>query len=260
MMRTLLHAEVYFVYGSRLVKRHAYWPYERDRDNKFVLWGQVHWADIKIELLDGYIEELQWYEDELGMVIAFDDWYDLVTNDANRSQIWIKSERIMKLTVYKALVELRRSWLFSDEDIKELHDKFKLNMHLSCDSFHGNYKVTETLDHHGSHVSFETNEVPLDVNVCGNYFLLKDLPFHFYKIVVHEMWHHFYYYGDRVWNSDFESICRSAQECSADDFVSQYATTNPVEDYAEHFMYRFLNLIPWNTDVLQKKTAHFERF
>jgi len=229
----------------------------RDFDG-FVLGWPVHWADVKLELMDTYIDELADYETRLGQSINFQQWWQLVTDSEVWRQIWDKSTRIMQLTVYKALVSLKEAWLFTDADINELNWKFLLNMHLSCNSFHGNYKVTETLDHRWSHVSYKTEEVPLDVNACGNYFLIKELPFHFYKIVVHELGHHFYYYHDREWNDNFEAICRSWNTCSVNDYVSSYAQSNAIEDYAEHFMHRFLDIAPPVWAKWAQKTMHFD--
>ena len=48
----------------------------------------------------------------------------------------------------------------------------------------------------------------LKVNICGNFFVLRDLDQTYEKIITHELGHHFYYYHDRVGHEDFEGICR----------------------------------------------------
>ncbi len=226
----------------------------------FELWWAIHWKEAKIELLDFYINELLPYKQQLWFELNFKTWDEFYTNDSTWQKVWDKSQELMKLTLYKAMVELKNAWLFTDTDIQELNWKFLLNMHLSCNSFHGNYKVTETLDPYNNHIGYRTEEVPLDVNVCWNYFLLNELPYHFYKIVIHEMWHHFYYFHDRLGNSDFENICWQGSVCAQTDFVSIYAQSNPIEDYAEHFMHRFLRIIPYTSGKITEKTKHFESF
>ena len=52
-------------------------------------------------------------------------------------------------------------------------------------------------------------------------------------------------------------MLRKRSSCTNDDFVSDYATSQAVEDYAEHFMHRFLDAIPRHTDTLATKTNHF---
>lgn len=231
----------------------------RDFDG-FILGWSIHGQAAKMEIMNNYIAELLPYEKILGSSIDFQSW-DNVTSP---NQWWLNianhSKRIMELTVYKALVELTNAWLFTDADIEELRNKFVLNLHLSCDSFHGNYKVTETFSHTWDHIHFETDEVPLDVNVCWNYFLLKDLPFHFYKIVIHELGHHFYYYHDRLGHDDFEAICWSWNQCGVNDFASDYAQTEAIEDYAEHFMHRFIWLDMPSSPIIDLKNQHFNRF
>lgn len=104
----------------------------------------------------------------------------------------------------------------------------------------------------------------MKVNLCGNYFVLRDLDIIFEKIVTHELAHHFYYYHDTK-RFSFEDICWKNDtvkraECSSKDFVTEYAQTLSTEDYAEHFMYRFLDLIDESTSIIERKSAHFEQY
>jgi len=48
-------------------------------------------------------------------------------------------------------------------------------------------------------------------------------------------------------SDDFTSICRTSdgennQRCKSGDYVSDYAKSLPQEDYADHFMYWFMEL------------------
>lgn len=90
------------------------------------------------------------------------------------------------------------------------------------------------------------------------------MPEIFSKIVTHELAHHFYYYHDDA-VEDFETICWSDfsernERCTAQDFVSDYAQTASVEDYAEHFMYRYLDLPISENTILNEKTNYFQQF
>jgi hypothetical protein len=106
----------------------------------------------------------------------------------------------------------------------------------------------------------------LRVNLCGNFFMIRDLAQAYEKIVAHELWHHFYYFHDRLERDTYADICRasSAQinnECKRSDFVSEYAYwNNSSEDYAEHFMHWFLDILPENqSSAMRNKTNYFEK-
>lgn len=228
----------------------------------FTVSGPIHGFDIKNELLDEHIHALSMYENSFWDEMRLVKRNDFRSENDQRSTIAQKSERIMVLSVYKALSKLIEKWLLDSEDISQLSGKITLWMEASCSTFHGNYTVTETLNHHWEHISYNVDNLPVDVNVCGNYFMLQELPDFFYKIVVHELGHHFYYFHDRLGNQNFTNICRSggANSCQQTDFVSNYAQTIGEEDYAEHFMHRFLDLDDDHSETIRRKSAHFEAF
>jgi hypothetical protein len=75
------------------------------------------------------------------------------------------------------------------------------------------------------------------------------------------MGHHFYFYHDDA-VEQFETICWNDKttrnhRCSDGDFVSDYARTLAEEDYAEHFMYWFLERPVPLTPIIQQKFEHF---
>ena len=72
--------------------------------------------------------------------LNFREWAQLITDDPNREAIGEKSKQIMVLSIYKAMVELKKAWLFTDEDIQELTGKFILNMEVTLVSLHANGK------------------------------------------------------------------------------------------------------------------------
>lgn len=230
---------------------------------RFAPWWPIHGYDIKEELMLWYIQDRSRYKDLLWVTLEFQKWKQIAGIDYPSIDLMKHSKELMKLTVYKTLYDLRERGLFDDADIQELQDKIRLDMQLSCGTFHGNYSVKENFIN-WKHESFEVQSIPLNVNVCGNYFLLHQLPHHYLKIVTHELAHHYYYFHDNDHHHTYENICRKdtfAKKggCTDDDFVTDYAQTQAAEDYAEHFMHWFLGDIPdTNSGIISKKTTYFE--
>jgi hypothetical protein len=170
----------------------------------------------------------------------------------------------METTIYKVLYDLQQADLFDANDISVLEDKIIFEYVEACGMVNGKYEIKETLTSKGEHISFATEALHLRVNLCPNFFVIRDLPTIYEKIVTHEFGHHFYYYHDYPSYEAFEDICRTSIEqqkdmCNEDDFVSDYAQTLSVEDYAEHFMYWFLDLLPDHpSSHLQAKANHFD--
>ncbi len=226
----------------------------------------IYGAATKVDVLDIMIEENKKYKDLLNVDIAFkrlnNSFKDNLSEDA--VAILEKTEVLMALTVYKSLYELSQAGLFDSSDIQMLKDKVDFEFVDSCQNFHGKYEIKETIDGQWHYVSYDTNGLHLKLNLCGNYFVLRDIDIIFEKIVTHELGHHFYYYRDSKWGA-FEDICRKSDSarnssCKAKDFVTEYAQTLSTEDYAEHFMYRFLDLVENDTAILQKKSDHFDSY
>ncbi len=216
--------------------------------------------EIKYELLDRQIEQLEPYDSFFDWWFEFKDGNQINVSRPDLIELSLKSKRIMELSVKKWFYKLMEAWLLDESDIYKLNEQITLNMNLSCDTLHGNYTITQKTGRNNQHIRFSSQEMPLGVNVCGNYFFLKDLSEHFYTIVIHEMGHHFYYHHDLEWNKEFQKICWEDTLCEAQDFVTEYAMTSPAEDYAEHFVKWFL----WDIDVvspkIDQKTLYFEKF
>jgi hypothetical protein len=162
---------------------------------------------------------------------------------------------LMQLVSYKMLYELEQAGILDETDINRLKDKIKLEFVDTCSVVNGKYEIKETLDHTGKHIKYETEALNLKVNYCGNFFIIRQMPDIFERIVTHELGHHVYYYKDRVGRENFSNICREGKDakksiCDEKDFVSDYAQTMDVEDYAEHFMSRFLNNVPEGSEKL----------
>lgn len=225
----------------------------------------LHGRSVKKVYLEERIDELEVYKERLGEDISFtiqNPWFDDAL-DAERKELLSLNATIMKLTVYKVLYDLIDAGLFTRKDVDILTDVIELEYVDTCGVVNGKYEIKETLSSSGKHISYETQRLYLKVNVCGNFFVLRDMTDIYEKIVTHELGHHFYYYHDRVTHDDFKDICRSSvnqikDNCKESDFVSDYAQTLAVEDYAEHFMYRFLDILPRSNSILESKSRHFE--
>lgn len=220
----------------------------------------------KRDFLDMKLKMLVPYKKKLGVSFSFDEENQEFRSslDVSRQELLDRSKLMMQLTIYKVLYNLKQAKLFTTEDINILKDKVVFEYVDSCEMINGRYDIKETLKSSGEHVKYETEALYLKVNVCGNFFIIRDLDKTYEKIVTHELGHHFYYYHDRTGHDDFKNICWSNEQeqngqCSADDFVSDYAQTASVEDYAEHFMHWFLDIVPHTSKKIREKTTHFDR-
>lgn len=230
----------------------------------FTTGGAIHGFETKKAMLQSYVDDLRQYKELLWTEIRFAPRTTIET-----TWVWTDiaslSDQIMELSVYKSLYKLRERGVLRNQDIDILQWVISLNQELSCGNFHGNYSVTETFDGSGALTQLIVTRLPLSVNVCGNYFLLNDLADHYEKIITHELWHHYYYFYDRGTSKEFEDMCRvlsSKQNgtCADSDYVSAYAQSNAIEDYADHFMHRFLGEVPHHdSDILHEKSEYFEK-
>lgn len=220
----------------------------------------IAWFELKKKQLQTEVDEMSKYKDLLWTELLFEDLNkESIATSGQYLDIKNLSAELLQLTVYKVLYNLKKREIIQQSDVDELKNKVKLEYHLSCANFHGNYRIKETLDHMWEHISYSTIELPLQINVCGNYFLLWTLADHYEKIVTHELWHHVFYYNDSNPDEFFE-ICRNDTNstCVASDFITLYASTHPYEDYAESFMYRFLDLPRVSKSKLESKFSHFD--
>ncbi len=234
-------------------------------DFEWVFFDPIYWFAIKVDLLEHYIENTQHFSQRL--------WIDLHTSVANpQFFLWLNAEqqiiadrikRLMDAQIARWLVKLRDRWLINQQDIIMLADTFVLEFHKDCNNFHGRYDIKWTVDAAWNILNTETTKVLFRVNVCTNYLMLQDFSDFFLSLVIHEMWHHFYFYHDTSID-DFEAICWSDKtvrnsRCTDNDFVTDYARSMAEEDYAEHFMYWFLEKPVQKTPIMQEKFRHFDQ-
>lgn len=240
-------------------------------EEEWILWDfewyvtswDIWWYDVKLQTMQAQIDELKWYEDAVWMGLQIKMWQRLEWLTDQWKNVESMSLEIMRLSIYKSMYDLIEAWAFTREDLTRLKNKFIVNTHLSCWSFHGNYQIKQKMDNNGNHVSYETTALPLAVNVCWNYFLINELAHQYRKIIIHELAHHYYYYHDSASKTAFQKICWNSKyvqngKCGDVDFVNTYSATNSEEDYAEHFMFRFLDLQDPATSKMKEKFDYFE--
>lgn len=165
-------------------------------------------------------------------------------------------------TIYKVYDRMYHEGMLQDTDITQLKNTTIVQYTPGCSDFHGLYRIKQTFDQHGKKVKQQVQEMKVLLNVCYNYHIIQDIQQVFEKIVVHELGHHMYYRKDRD-TTRYNSICRSDinkrnNNCKNTDFVSDYARTNALEDYAEQFMYSYLDIAPTTTPILQQKDNYFK--
>lgn len=229
--------------------------------------AEVYGPEVKYDLLQYFINDLEQYRDKLWHTLSFSvenpSFKDALPAD-KKNILWYVEE-IMQLSLYKALYDLEKAGILDKRDFTILDDVTIFEYNETCSVVNGKYQVKETLTSGGEHIQYDTKWLYLKINMCANFFVLRDLPKIYEKIVVHELGHHVYYYHDHDTHSNFEDICWDGIDtpngvCTQNDYVSDYARTQAVEDYADHFMFWFLDLIPENmsTPRIEQKNAHFD--
>lgn len=223
----------------------------------------IYGYQTKLEYLDALIERNQKYPGLLGTKLVFTylngDFKQDLSN--GERELLDRIQALMEVMVAEALYSLLQEGVFTQADIDILKNKVTFQFVESCDVFHGKYEIKETLTSQGEHVKYDTEQLLLKINYCTNFFVLRDLEHIFQKIITHELAHHFYYYHDTDVDA-FEDICRVDEDtkngqCKSTDYVSEYAQTLAVEDYAEQFMHWFLGIIPMRNTIIDQKSAHF---
>lgn len=197
-----------------------------------------------------------------GFTYSYDDqgFFDSLTTQ--QKALLSEIEQLMKHMLSYSVYRLQQDGVLDQTDINELREKMNIEYGTACNLFHGRYEIKQTLDNKGNHIRYDTQQFTIKVNLCPSYFVIRDMPKIFQRIITHELAHHVYYYKDQ-WREDFKSICWESADtqhgrCGEGDFVSPYAQSLAVEDYADHFMHWYLDLIDKDSYYIREKTGHFE--
>ncbi len=219
---------------------------------------------VKLQALKNHNKKYGSYKAKIGTPLKIQYTNSWFKNSLTQDQqaILEQSDILMQNMVAYSLYELKRKWVIKQEDIDRVVNKLVFEYVQECGLFNWKYEIKETLDWRGNHIKYETNALELKVNFCPSYFVIREMPTLFNKIITHEMGHHVYYYQDNNAQA-FESICWNSEtvqnnQCSSADFVSDYSKIASLEDYAEQFMHWFLWIWNNNTAILKKKRNHFE--
>lgn len=116
---------------------------------------------------------------------------------------------------------------------------------------------------HGKIIKFAW--ISFSVPICNNYDNLIDFSRMLEYTILHELWHYYMHRNDSD-SDEFISLCRddATRVCEMDAFVTYYAASSSVEDYAESFahvvyekLYGYYPL--WELSA-QKKNYFLKRF
>lgn len=173
-----------------------------------------------------------------------------------------KAQSLMEVMLAQAMVDFRTRKFLTQQEINDLSSKIQYEYIAECWVFNGKYEIKQ-IYRNDVLVDQSPNSLTLKVNLCPSYFVIRDLPQIYEKIITHELAHHVYYFSDTK-ASEFKDLCWSSEgvrkgSCMSDDFVTSYAQTSAQEDYAEQFMYWFLEIDHQNSNLLRIKDAHFDR-
>lgn len=172
-----------------------------------------------------------------------------------------KAQELMQVMVAQTMLDLKERKLISQQEINDLASKIQFEYVAACGIFNGKYELKQVF-RGDTLVSQAPNSLTLKINLCPSYFVIRDLTDIYRKIITHELGHHIYYFTDPK-SEEFTSVCWTGEKnrtssCSNDDFVTAYAQTSGLEDYAEHFMHRFIGETIGTSPVLQQKSLHFD--
>lgn len=197
-----------------------------------------------------------------GFTYSYDDQGFFDSLNTEQRALLSEIEQLMKHMLSYVIYELMQDDILDQTDVEELREKINIEYGTACNLFHGRYEIKQTLDSRGNHIRYDTQKFTIKVNLCPSYFVIRDMPHIFKRIITHELGHHVYYYKDEG-REDYKAICWENADtqngrCSVNDFVTPYSMSLAVEDYADHFMYWYLDLIEKDSYYIREKTGHFE--
>ena len=162
---------------------------------------------------------------------------------------------LVKWYIQETLAEMLNKKILSSWDIITLNNKIKISYTDSCDgtvwSFNA-YRNPIT-----GKIVFRN--ISLIVSYCVPDFIFKKDKKDIKQILTHEIWHYIYFFKDKN-ITEFINICwnNKQSKCKASDFITQYASSSQEEDYAESFVYRYLNY-KYETEATKMKNEHFNK-
>lgn len=219
--------------------------------------------DAKVWIFDMHIRNYRSASSRLGAAIQPKILNSEFINILSPEQeiLLIKAQQLMEAMIAQTMLDLKERKFLSQEEINDLSAKIEFEYVAACGVFNGKYELKQVY-RGDTLVSQAPNSLTFKINLCPSYFVIRDITDIYRKIITHELWHHIYYFTDDQ-RDEFTQMCRSwdkdrTNACTTKDFVTAYAQTSALEDYAEHFMHWFIAEEIWNTTILQQKSRHFQ--
>ena len=179
-----------------------------------------------------------------------------ILNPIQRSLIPLASDLFMYIFI-DSLRLLQSASILNQDDLRTIIQKTRIELTDRCDFIHWYTEVYIETQYPENITTTWLSNLTYKVNICTKPDYITNLDKHFNALIVHELAHYHYYIKDTtVW--DFTNIC-VIQKCQKSDYVSDYASTNPEEDYAETFQFWFLRKFVPPTPILNQKMQYFER-
>jgi len=222
-------------------------------------------TEILEPLIDKQLQTIQTkhssaeFVDEMNIHNIAYQWQGNPYSQALKTKVIKLTDAVVK-DIFQSFIDDK---LFSPKDVKYIQDKLEIQYMRGCTKTKWAYTVTRKLSSDGEVLSANLDKLVINVNFCPSYQYINNLSYYIQQIMVHELWHHVYYFKDSK-PTQFEDICRdnkNSHHCDKQDFVSRYSQTYSEEDYAETFLHRYLKIDRRSSlsPILTKKRDHFSQ-
>ena len=162
---------------------------------------------------------------------------------------------LVKWYIQETLAEMLNKKILSNWDIITLNNKIKISYTESCEDTVWSFNAYR----HPITGKVVFSNISLIVSYCIPDFIFKKDKKDIKQILTHEIWHYIYFFKDKN-IAEFINICwnNKQSKCEASDFITKYASSSQEEDYAESFVYRYLNY-KYETEATKMKNEHFNK-
>ena len=168
-------------------------------------------------------------------------YVNLVNRAKNLTEEELDYANLADEYIQKEIWKLLERNFLTQEDLKILDNKIVLNYNKTCANTKWAFHMLQSSD--WKQKVFKS--IILNVNLCDNKSFIQNYTNYIRQIFIHEISHYIYMFRD-TWTANFDKICwDTARGCSSENFVSNYASSNAAEDYAESFAYWYLDNFNW---------------
>ena len=168
-------------------------------------------------------------------------YVNLVNRAKNLTEEELDYANLADEYIQKEIWKLLERNFLTQEDLKILDNKIVLNYNKTCANTKWAFHMLQSSD--WKQKVFKS--IILNVNLCDNKSFIQNYTNYIRQIFIHEISHYIYMFRD-TWTANFDKICwDTAKGCSSENFVSNYASSNAAEDYAESFAYWYLDNFNW---------------